>query len=528
MVPAVLLVVVNGGFMAKRSRVELFEQIRRAKRDDPDVAIRELARRFGTHRRTVRDALVSAVPPARKPSSPKAAPVLDQWKPVIDGWLLADRDAPRKQRHTARRVWQRLVDEHGAVIAESTVRGYVASVKRDLPAVIADVKIPQTHVLGAEAEVDFGDLWFVLNGVKVKGHMFVMRLSASGKAFHYVYLNEAQQAFLDGHVRAFEYFGGVPVSRIRYDNLGSAVVKVLKGRSREETVQFQLLRSHYRFDSFFCEPGLGGAHEKGGVEGDIGRFRRNHLVPVPNVSSVAELNERIAAADIRDDRRFITGRSIRVGDHFAAESTKLLDLPAEPFDPALVLRSRVDSKSRVSVRQNFYSVPVRFVGQRINVRLGADTVTAVDGAQNVAEHVRLSGRHGESLVLDHYLETLTFKPGAFAGATALAAARRSGAFTVDHDRYLAAARRRLGDQHGTRAMIEVLLAHRHLPADAICAGIDAALSVGVVDPQIVIVEARRHTQTSSDFVIPIGSLAQFDRPAPSLDRYDQLLKRTAQ
>jgi len=246
--------------------VELFEQIRRARRDEPDVSVRELARRFGTHHRTVRDALVSAVPPGRKVYARRAAPVLDPWKPIIDGWLLADRYAPRKQRHTARRVWQRLVDEHGAVISESTVRGYVASAKRDLPAVIADVKVPQTQVLGAEAEVDFGDVWFVVNGVKTKGHMFVVRLSASGKAFHYVYLNEAQQAFLDGHVRAFEYFGGVPTLRIRYDNLGSAVVKVLKGRSRQEIAQFQLLRSHYRFDSFFCEPGIRGDHERGGAQ----------------------------------------------------------------------------------------------------------------------------------------------------------------------------------------------------------------------------------------------------------------------
>jgi len=181
------------------------------------------------------------------------------------------------------------------------------------------------------------------------------------------------------------------------------------------------------------------------------------------------------------------------------------------------------------VRQNFYSVPVRFVGQRIDVRLGADTVAAFNGAAVVAEHARLSGRHSESLVLDHYLETLAFKPGAFAGATALAAARRCGAFTNSHDRYLTAARRHLGDQDGTRAMIEVLLAHRHLPAAAICAGINAALSVGSVDPQVVIVESRRHNQPSSgDVVVPIGALARFDRPAPGLARYDNLLKRTAQ
>ena len=140
----------------------------------------------------------------------------------------ADREAPRKQRHTARRVWQRLVDEHGAQVGESTVRRYVAEVRRRQPAVLAEVMVPQRHPLGDEAEVDFGRVTFWLDGVETFGWMFVMRLSASGRGFHRVYLNEAQQVFLDGHVRAFEHFGGVP-GRIRYDNLKPAVVRVLQG-----------------------------------------------------------------------------------------------------------------------------------------------------------------------------------------------------------------------------------------------------------------------------------------------------------
>jgi hypothetical protein len=140
--------------MAKRSRVELFEQIRRARRLEPGVSIRTLASRFNTHRRTVRDAL-SAVPPARKPVV-RACPVLDRWKPIIDAWVEADREAPRKQRHAAPRVWQRLVDEHHANVGESTVRRYVAEVRRRQPTVLAEVKVPQHHPLGAEAEVDFG------------------------------------------------------------------------------------------------------------------------------------------------------------------------------------------------------------------------------------------------------------------------------------------------------------------------------------------------------------------------------------
>ena len=138
--------------MAKRSKVELFEQIRRARRVEPGVSVRELARRFSTHRRTVREALSSATPRPRK-AVMRPAPVLDPFKPVIDGWLEADREAPRKQRHTARRVWQRLVDEHGSKVGESTVRRYVAEVRRRQPAVLADVMVPQRHLPGDEAEV---------------------------------------------------------------------------------------------------------------------------------------------------------------------------------------------------------------------------------------------------------------------------------------------------------------------------------------------------------------------------------------
>ena len=357
--------------MTKRSKVELFEQIRRARRLESAVSIRELARRFGTHRRAVREALASAVPPARKPVV-RSSPVLDRWKPTIDGWLEADREAPRKQRHTARRVWQRLVDEHGAAVGESTVRRYVAEVRRRQPALLVEVKVPQSHPPGAEAEVDFGKVGFWLDGVLTDGWMFVFRLSASGRGFHRIYLNQAQQAFLDGHVRAFEHVGGVP-GRIRYDNLKPAVQRVLRGRDRAEAERFVALRSHYGFDSFFCQPGPEGAHEKGGVEGEVGRFRRRHLVPVPRVASMVELNELVAAGDFADDGRRIDGRAITVGEHFAAEALTLAPLPVERFDTTLLLTPRVDAKSRVCVRQCFYSVPVRYVGRRIDVRLGAET-----------------------------------------------------------------------------------------------------------------------------------------------------------
>ena len=294
-----------------RSRVELFEQIRRDRRLE-QLSIRQLAERHGVHRRTVRQALDSAVPPPRKEYARRPRPALDAWVAVIDGWLLADREAPRKQRHTGRRVWQRLVAEHGAVLAEVTVSRYVTRRRRELGLDDIEVAIPQTHLPGAEAEVDFGEFHTLLDGVDVTVWMFVMRLSHSGRAFHMAFGNQAQESFLEGHVRAFEHFAGVP-GRVRYDNLKPAVVRVLRGRDRVESERFIALRSHYSFDSFFCIPGKDGAHEKGGVEGEIGRFRRRHLVPVPAVASMAKLNDLIATGDAIDDGRVITGRPVTVG-----------------------------------------------------------------------------------------------------------------------------------------------------------------------------------------------------------------------
>jgi transposase len=507
-----------------RSRVELFEQIRRDQRSGGS-SIRELAARHGVHRRTVRQARASAVPPPRRAYSPRPRPAIDPYAEVIDGWLIADRQVPRKQRHTARRVWQRLVAEHGATVAEVTVSRYVARRKAELGLDQAEVTVPQSHLPGAEAEVDFGEFHAAIAGVLLKLWMFVMRLSHSGRAFHVAFATQAQEAFLEGHVLAFEYFGAIP-ALIRYDNLKPAVVRVLKGRDREEAERFIALRSHYGFDSFFCIPGKAGAHEKGGVEGEVGRFRRRHLVPVPDVASLAALNQLIAVADMVDDGRVITGRPITVAAAFAAEQLAMLPLPDEPFDPARLLQARVDQRARVCVRQNHYSVPARYAGRRLPVRLSARTVEILDGSRVVASHERAAGRYGEALVLDHYLEILKIKPGALPGATALAQARSAGVFAPAHQEYWDAARRTLGDAAGTRALIEILLAHRTLPADALITAVTRAVSAGTLDPQAVLIDARRHAAGPLAPVIPIGALARYDRPAPALDGYDQLLTRS--
>lgn len=500
--------------------MELFERIRKDHREG-GLSVRGLARRHHVHRRAVRQALTAAVPPPRK-TAERVAPRLDPYKATIRRWLVADLSAPRKQRHTGRRVWQRLVDECGATVAESTVRAYVAGVRRELESGSALVTVPQLHPPGAEAEVDFGEVSVWLDGVLTKLAMFVMRLSHSGQAVHRCFPSEGQEAFLEGHVVAFERFGGVP-RRIRYDNLKPAVSRVLLGRERVESERFVTLRSHYGFDSFFCEPGITGAHEKGGVEGEVGRFRRRHLVPVPRVASLAELNALLAAADVADDARHITGRLETVGAMAAAERPALRPLPAEPFDPTLPLRAKADRKARIWVRGSRYSVPVRLSGREVAVRLGGGSVAVTEHGQVVARHERSAHKGAEVLDLDHYLELLARKPGALPGSSVLAQARACGGFTVAHERYWTRARRRLGDGGGTRALVEVLLLQRGLPVVAVHAALDAIEHSGTVDPAVVAIEARRIADRRAPVPVERPALERFDRPAPTLAGYDALL-----
>ena len=528
------------------SRVELFAAIRHDRRVE-ELSIRELAEKHRVHRRTVRQALASAVPPPRKVPV-RSSPRLDPFKPAIDGMLRADLDAPRKQRHTARRVLARLVDEHAAAgLSYSTVRDYVAhrrpEILREAGRAAAEGFVPQSHLPGAEAEVDFADLWVLLRGEKTKTALFTLRLSFSGKAVHRAFLTQGQEAFLEGHVHAFERLGGVPTGRIRYDNLKAAVSRVLTGRDRDESGRWLSFREHFGFDAFYCQPGVDGAHEKGGVEGEGGRFRRTHCVPMIKVDSMFELNELLDAADARDDYRRVGNRTNTVATDFAVERPLLRPLPAEPFPTWLTVTPRVDRYARITVRQCQYSVPARFIGHRVRVQLGASQLRVFDGKREIARHERCTVKGGQVLVLDHYLEVLQRKPGALPGATALVQARQTGVFTATHDAFWAAARTALGDAAGTRALVEVLLLHRHLAPGDVLAGITAALDIGSVQPDVVAVEARRAAQRRTGAnPAPVGEpaagrvvslterladLPVDDRPPPSVHAYDELLGKAS-
>lgn len=236
------------------SRVEMFERIRRDRRLEPGVSVRELARRHGVHRRTVREALGSALPPERRKPARTRTLVLDPVARFIDAMLAEDLTAPRKQRHTIQRIHDRLAAEYGFTQASySTVQNYVNRRRPEIEAAAregrrhAEGTVPQVHDPGAEAEVDFADVWVRLDGEPLKCHLFTLRLSYSGKAVHRVYASQSQEAFMQGHAEAFAVLGGIPFRHIRYDNLKPAVKQVCFGRSRVESQRWIAFRSH-------CEP----------------------------------------------------------------------------------------------------------------------------------------------------------------------------------------------------------------------------------------------------------------------------------
>lgn len=338
--------------------------------------------------------------------------------------------------------------------------------------------------------------------------------------------------------------------------ISDAVVKVIygSGRQRVENQRWVLFRSHYGFDAFYCHPGIEGAHEKGGVEGEVGRFRRTHLVPMPEIDTLAELNERVRQWDLDDENRRINDRIRTVAQDFAHERGLLAPMTTERFEPGLTLTPRVSRSALVRVRMASYSVPARFIGRPVRVSLRASEVIISDGRTEIARHPRVVAIHGQSVNLDHYLEVLQHKPGALPGSTALAHARASGVFTSAHEAFWAAARKTDGDAGGTKALIDVLLLHRSMTTDDVIAGITAALTVGAVTADVVAVEARRHQAENQSGTLPtaaeqvrgperrvvsltqrrladpaavIAGLPADTRPLPSVAGYDQLLRLPA-
>jgi len=500
--------------------VELYEQIRR-EYEHGSGTIREVSRKLGVHRREVRKALSSAMPAARKVPErehPKLAPAI----PFINAILEADRKAPRKQRHTAHRIWMRMQREMPEVdVADSTIRRYVRLRKTAMGLLGHEIFVPQSYQLGGEAQVDWYEGWVQFDGVSRKMYVFCMRSMASGGAFHRAYPHATQQAFLEAHELAFAFFGGV-FRVLRYDNLKSAVKKILRGHQREETARFIGFRSHWGFASEFCTPGEG--HEKGGVEGEGGQFRRNYLVPVPNVQNLEELNLLMLSGSVEEQSRVISGRTQTIGALMLAEQEHLLSLAEERFDLASLHFPRINASGCVRVLTNFYSAPLA-MGISVQVKVYSAYVEIWYRAKCVARHERCYQRHQKVLQLDHYLDTLSKKPGALAGSTALEQCRAQGGWPASFDRFWGLLKERDGQQVGTRAMIDVLLLGREYGVARVRRAVEEALEVGCSNVGAIryLLNVDDLKQCAAADPIDIGVLSRYDRPQPSLDTYDRLL-----
>jgi transposase len=506
--------------------VEQVEAIRRAYFVE-DKSVRAIARELRHGRRVIREALAGDIPQPRRYrlSRRKPRPVLDPVAPIIEAWLSADLTAPRKQRHTAKRIYDRLVAEHGFTGSERIVRQYVRAWKR-AHADDDGCFLPLAYAPGAEAQCDWGEAVVRIGGSEQTAYLFCLRLCYSLKPFVCAFPTQRQECFLAGHLAAFQALGGVP-ARITYDNLGSAVTKILAGRNRQEHEQFVAFRGHYLFESHFCLPGRAGAHEKPLVETLVGYARRNFLVPVPEVASWEALNRLLAERCAAEDARTVPGRTSTIGEQWQEEHTRLRPLPRHAFACCRTVAVKATRQALVTFERNRYSVPSRHAGERLVLRAFPWHVELSDGQTVLARHPRLYGKHGEQLDPLHYLEVLARKPGAFELARPIQHWRST--WPPIYGQYLVALQQ-ARPTDATREFVRILQLHARYEPAAIAAALETALTLRCWSADGVELLLRQAASPAPPVVsvdlAAIPALAPFGAvtiPLPDLGQFEQLL-----
>ena len=391
-------------------QVEVYLRVRRAVMVE-GMSIREASRVFGLHRDTVRKMTAYSVPPGYRRQNPPRRPKLEPFTGVIDRILEDDLGIPRKQHHTAQRIFERLRDEHGFAGQYTIVKDYVREHRRRTQ----EMFVPLSHAPG-HAQCDFGEALVIIGGVERKAHYFVLDLPHSDGCFVKAYPAETTEAFLDGHVSAFAFLGGVPQS-ILYDNTKLAVARILGDGRRQRTRAFTELQSHYLFDDRFGRPAKG--NDKGKVEGMVGYVRRNFLAPVPSFESFEALNAHLEGRCLERMDARLRGHAESIGQRMERDLEALLPLSAAPFDACDKQAGRVSSQSLVRYRTNDYSAPVAYGYRDVMARGYVDQVVISCGSEVIARHPRSYER--DDFVYDpvHYLPLLEQKTGALDQAAPL-------------------------------------------------------------------------------------------------------------
>ena len=391
-------------------RVDVYLRIRRAVMVE-GISIREAARTFGLHRDTVRKMLAYSVPPGYRRQTPPRRPKLEPYTGVIDQILERDHGVPKKQRHTAKRIFERLRDEYGFGGGYTTLKDYVREHRRRT----REMFVPLSHAPG-HAQCDFGEALVVIGGVERKAHYFILDLPHSDGCFVKAYPAETTEAFPDGHVSAFAFLGGVPRS-ILYDNTRLAVARIPGDGRRKRTRAFTELQSHYLFDDRFGRPAKG--NDKGKVEGMVGYVRRNFLVPVPSFESFDALNAHLERRCLERMDARLRGHSESIGQRMERDLDALLPLPPVRYDACEKQAGRVSSLSLVRYKTNDYSVPVAYGHRDVPVRGYVAEVVISCGSDVIATHPRSYER--DDFVYDpiHYLPLLEQKIGALDQAAPL-------------------------------------------------------------------------------------------------------------
>jgi transposase len=446
--------------------VEIYAQVRRYVALDHHSR-REAARHFGISRDMVAKMMVHAQPPGYRRKLPAKRPKLERFLPWIEDLLKSDQEMPRKQRHTARRIFERLRDEHGYTGGLSVVQEVV----HDREVRHREMFVPLVHPPG-HAQVDFGEAVVVIGGVEQKGHFLAMDLPHSDAPFVMIFPFETTEAFCLGHAEAFAWFGGVPQS-ILYDNTSIAVARILESGERIRTQVFSQLLSHYLFRDRFARVGKG--NDKGNVEGLVKYTQRTILTPIPQAADWDALNVQIRERCLRRRSETVRGSAATIGERLVADVAAFQPLPVVPFDCCRVVPGRVTSQSLVRFETNDYSVPVAFGHRLILVKAYVHVVVICHGAEVIARHVRSYQRHGMIFDPLHYLPLIERKVGSLDQAAPLADWHLPAEFLT---------LRRLMEANmakaGSREYVGVLRLHEGFTAAQVHAAVRKALSIGVI------------------------------------------------